>query len=173
MGGERAPDMVIKGANVARERHPELRFLLFGDEDRLRPVLKRFSKLGAVSEIRHCETAIGDDDKPSVALRQGRQSSMRLAIEAVRDGDADGVVSAGNTGALMAMAKIVLKTLEGIHRPAMASTFPTIDGQTVMLDLGANVECTVENLVQFAVMGEVFARTVMGVVKPTVGLLNV
>ena len=98
---------------------------------------------------------------------------MRLAIESVRDGAANGVVSAGNTGALMAMAKIVLKTLEGIHRPAMASMFPTIDGQTVMLDLGANVECTVENLVQFAVMGEVFARTVMGVVKPTVGLLNV
>ena len=173
MGGDHAPDMVIKGANVARVRHPDIRFILFGDAEQLQSILDRFPKLGDASEIRHCETAIGDDDKPSVALRQGRRSSMRLAIESVRDGAANGVVSAGNTGALMAMAKIVLKTLEGIHRPAMASTFPTIDGQTVMLDLGANVECTVENLVQFAVMGEVFARTVMGVVKPTVGLLNV
>ncbi len=173
MGGEQAPHMVIKGANVARARHPDMRFVLFGDESLLRPLLGKFPKLGQVIEIRHCETAIGDEDKPAVALRQGKQSSMRRAIEAVRDGDADGVVSAGNTGALMAMAKIVLKTLEGIHRPAMASTFPTMRGQTVMLDLGANVDCTVENLVQFAVMGEVFARTVLGVVKPTVGLLNV
>lgn len=173
MGGEHAPDIVISGANVARERNPDMRFLLFGDEERLRPFLDRFPKLGDVSEVHHCETTIGDHDKPSIALRQGRRSSMRLAIDAVRDGDAHGVVSAGNTGALMAMAKIVLKTLEGIHRPAMASIFPTMRGQTVMLDLGANVDCTVDNLVQFAVMGEVFSRTVLGVIKPTVGLLNV
>ena len=173
MGGEHAPDMVIKGANVARVRHPDLRFILFGDQDRLRKVLDRFPKLGDISEIRHCETAIADDEKPSIALRQGKKSSMRHAIEAVRDGEAKGVVSAGNTGALMAMAKIVLKTLDGIHRPAMASTFPTMIGQAVMLDLGANVDCSVENLVQFAVMGEVFARTVLGVDRPTVGLLNV
>ena len=128
MGGEQAPDMVIKGANVARARHPEMRFVLFGDESRLRPLLGRFPKLGEAIEIRHCETAIGDDDKPAVALRQGKQSSMRRAIEAVRDGDADGIVSAGNTGALMAMAKVVLKTLEDIHRPAMASIFPTMRG---------------------------------------------
>ncbi len=173
MGGERAPDIVIKGANVARVRHPDLRFLLFGDEQRLRPLMDKLPKLAEVIEIRHCETAISDHEKPSAALRQGRRSSMRQAINAVRDGDANGVVSAGNTGALMAMAKIVLKTLEGIHRPAMASLFPTMRGQTVMLDLGANVECTAENLVQFAVMGEVYARTVLGIVKPTVGLLNV
>lgn len=173
MGGEHAPDMVIRGADIARERHPDMHFVLFGNEAQLRPALDRFPVLGAVSEVRHCETAIEDDEKPTVALRQGRQSSMRRAIEAVRDGDANGVVSAGNTGALMAMAKIVLKTLEGIHRPAMASLFPTRRGESVMLDLGANVESSVENLVQFAVMGEVFARTVLGVVKPTVGLLNV
>ena len=173
MGGEHAPGIVIKGANVARVRHPDMRFLLYGDEPLLRPILERFPKLADVVEVHHCETAIGDDDKPASALRQGRQSSMRLAIEAVHDGDANGVVSAGNTGALMAMSKVVLKTLEGIHRPAMASTFPTMRGQSVMLDLGANVECSVENLVQFAVMGEVFARTVLGVIKPTVGLLNV
>ena len=173
MGGDRAPDMVIEGANVARVRHPDLHFLLFGDEARLTPLLGAQAKLAAVSEIRHSESVVGPDDKPSVALRQGRQSSMRLAIEAVRAGAASGVVSAGNTGALMAMSKMVLKTLEGIHRPAIASIFPTMRGQTVMLDLGANIDCTAENLVQFAVMGEVFARTVLGVVKPTVGLLNV
>ena len=173
MGGDRAPDMVIEGANVARVRHPDLHFLLFGDEARLTPLLGEQPKLAAVSEIRHSESVVGPDDKPSVALRQGRQSSMRLAIEAVHAGTASGVVSAGNTGALMAMSKMVLKTLEGIHRPAIASIFPTMRGQTVMLDLGANIDCTAENLVQFAVMGEVFARAVLGVVKPTVGLLNV
>ena len=173
MGGEHAPDIVIKGANVARVRHPDMRFLLFGDEERLRPLIDKFPKLADTIEVRHCKTAISDNEKPAAALRQGHESSMRQAINAVRDGDANGVVSAGNTGALMAMAKVVLKTLEGIHRPAMASLFPTMRGQTVMLDLGANVDCTVENLVQFAVMGEVFARTVLGIVKPTVGLLNI
>ena len=98
---------------------------------------------------------------------------MRLAIDAVAEGRADGVVSAGNTGALMAMAKFVLKTLPGIDRPAIASFFPTRRGESVMLDLGANVECDAENLVQFALMGDVFARTVLGLVEPTVGLLNV
>ena len=114
-----------------------------------------------------------DDDKPSLALRTGRQSSMRLAIDAVAEGRADGVVSAGNTGALMAMAKFVLKTLPGIDRPAIASFFPTRRGESVMLDLGANVECDAENLVQFALMGDAFARTVLSLVEPTVGLLNV
>jgi phosphate acyltransferase len=106
-------------------------------------------------------------------LRAGRQSSMRLAIDAVAAGRADGVVSAGNTGALMAMAKFVLKTLPGIDRPAIASFFPTRRGESVMLDLGANVECDAENLVQFALLGDAFARTVLGLVEPTVGLLNV
>ena len=173
MGGDRAPDVVIKGANVARVRHPDARFLLFGDETRLAALLQRYPKLAAVSTVRHSDTVVGASDKPSAALRQGRDSSMRHAIDAVRDGEAVGVVSAGNTGALMAMAMAVLKTLPGIHRPAIASIFPTQRGQTVMLDLGANIECTADNLVQFAVMGEVFARTVLGVVTPTVGLLNV
>ena len=173
MGGDNAPEVVIKGANMARVRHPEIHFLLVGDEARLTAMLKRYPKLAKVSTIHPSETVVGSDDKPTVALRQGRRSSMRLAIEAVRDGRAKGVVSAGNTGALMAMAKTVLGALPGIHRPAISSIFPTLRGQTVMLDLGANIECTAENLVQFAVMGEVFARTVLGVNKPTVGLLNV
>jgi glycerol-3-phosphate acyltransferase PlsX len=116
---------------------------------------------------------VTNEAKPSIALRSGRRSSMRLAIDAVADAKADCVVSAGNTGALMAMAKFALKTLPGIDRPAIASFFPTMRGESVMLDLGANIECDAENLVQFALMGDAFARTVLGLVHPTVGLLNV
>ncbi|MFQ5786096.1 MAG: phosphate acyltransferase PlsX [Alphaproteobacteria bacterium] len=173
MGGDHAPEVVVRGANVACVRHPGVRFLLFGDEDRLKALLGHYSRLAGVSTMRHSEDVVGADDRPSVALRQGRHSSMRMAIDAVRAGEADGIVSAGNTGALMAMAKTVLKTLPGIHRPAIASIVPTMRGETVMLDLGANVEGTADNLVQFAVMGEVFSRTVLGVVKPTVGIVNI
>lgn len=173
MGGDRAPEMVIEGAEAARMRQPSVRFLIFGDKARIAPLLDRFPKLAEITTVRHSEDKVGADDRPSVALRQGRRTSMRMAIEAVRDGEAMGAVSAGNTAALMALAKIVLKALPGIHRPAIASIFPTRRGETVVLDLGANVECTAENLVQFAVMGEVFARTVLGVLKPTVGILNV
>ncbi len=173
MGGDGAPDMVVNGANVARVRHPSLRFLLFGPETPLQALLARLPELAAVSTVRHADEVIGAAVSPSVALRQGRRSSMRMAIDSVRAGEASGVVSAGDTGALMVMAKAGLKTLPGIHRPAIASIFPTERGESVMLDLGANIECTAENLVQFAVMGEVFARTVLGVAKPSVGLLNV
>ena len=173
MGGEHAPDMVLRGAEMALQRHPDLRFLLFGAEPELRPLLAKLPRLDPAVSVHHTSEVVLDDDRPSLALRAGRQSSMRLAIDAVADGRADGVVSAGNTGALMAMAKIVLKTLPGIDRPAIASFFPTRRGESVMLDLGANVECDAENLVQFALMGDVFARTVLGLVEPTVGLLNV
>lgn len=173
MGGDNAPGIVVKGADFARRRFPNVRFLMFGDEDRIRPLLKRRKRLSAITEIRHTEDAIGNDVKASVALRRGRNSSMQLAINAVRDGDAAGVVSAGNTGALMAMSKLTLRMLPGIERPAIAAIFPTMRGESVMLDLGANVECDAENLVQFAIMGEVFARTVLGLVKPTCALLNV
>jgi len=173
MGGDDAPQMVLKGANIACKRFPDAHYLLFGDEQRLRPLLKKAHKLAKRCSIRHTEETVPNDMKPSVALRQGRQSSMRLAIDAVRDGEAAGVVSAGNTGALMAMAKISLRMLAGIDRPAIASFFPTMRGESVMLDLGANVECDATNLVQFAVMGSVFARTVLGVREPSIGLLNV
>lgn len=173
MGGDRAPQMVVAGANMARRRHPNLSFLLFGDEGHLKKLMPRFSRLARVCSVCPSESVVGPSEKPSVALRRGQRSSMRLAIDAVGNGEAKGVVSAGNTGALMAMAMLVLKTLPGITRPAIASLFPTRRGKTVMLDLGANVECDAENLVQFALMGEVFARSVLGVVKPTVGLLNV
>ena len=173
MGGDKAPSMVVEGAALALERAPDLRFLIFGDEAALRPLLAGQPRLAEASELRHTSDRISGDAKPSAALRGGRNSSMRLAIDAVRAGEADGVVSAGNTGALMALAKFVLRTLESIDRPAIASFFPTLRGESVMLDLGANVECSAENLVQFAVMGESFARTVLGVQQPTIGILNV
>ncbi len=173
MGGDRAPNVVIKGASLALQRYPDARFLMFGAEDRIRPLLARQPKLAQRSTIHHTDDVVTGDAKPAAALRTGRRSSMRLAIDAVASGEADCIVSAGNTGALMVMAKVALKMLPGIDRPAMASFFPTERGESVMLDLGANIECDAENLVQFAVMGDVFARTVLGLLQPTVGLLNV
>jgi phosphate acyltransferase len=173
MGGDKAPDMVLKGAELALVRYPELRFLLIGAEGRIASLLDGLPALKARSVVVHTEDVVTADAKPSAALRAGKRSSMRLAIDAVAEGTADCAVSAGNTGALMAMAKIVLKTLPGIARPAMAQFLPTQRGQTVLLDLGANVECDAENLVQFALMGDAFARAVLGLTKPTIGLLNV
>jgi glycerol-3-phosphate acyltransferase PlsX len=173
MGGDRAPDMVVAGAALARERMPNVRFLMFGDAESLNPLLDKEKALAAVTTVRHTKEHIGSNDKPSTAIKSGRNSSMRLAIDAVHDGEASCVVSAGNTGALMAIAKFVLKTLPGIDRPAIATFFPTLRGECCMLDLGANVQCDANNLVQFAVMGEVFARTVLGFEQPTIGLLNI
>ncbi|MBI4183760.1 MAG: phosphate acyltransferase PlsX [Proteobacteria bacterium] len=173
MGGDAAPEMVVEGVDIASASHPAIHFLLFGDERRLRPLLDRLPKARAASTLRHTEEVVGNDAKPSVALRVARGSSMRLAIEAVRAGEAGAVVSAGNTGALMAMAKFVFKTLPGITRPAIAAVWPSRRGDVLMLDLGANVECDAQNLVQFAVMGEVIARVMLGKTRPTIGLLNV
>ncbi len=173
MGGDNAPDMVLKGANIARQRFPQVNFLIFGDAGKIRRQFRRLKKLQRVCTVRHTDVAVSGTDKPSLALRDGRRSSMRLAIEAVHSGEAAGIVSAGNTGAFMAMAKVVLKTLSGIDRPAIATVVPTERGECVMLDLGANVRCDAHNLVQFAIMGEVFARTVQGLLQPTIGLLNV
>jgi phosphate acyltransferase len=173
MGGDRAPGVVVAGADLARERSPELHFLMFGDRERLDGLIRSRSELAARTTIEHTAEAVEPDAKPSHVLRQGRNTSMRLAIDAVKDGRASAAVSAGNTGALMALAKFVLKTLPGIERPAIASLMPTRRSETVFLDLGANSECDADNLVQFAVMGEVFARAVLGIAKPTVGLLNI
>lgn len=173
MGGDQAPDMVLRGANMACLQYPQVTFALFGPQALLESKLKRYKQLKKRSTIHDAEDSVPSDMKPSIALRQGRQSSMRLAINSVKDGTCDGVVSAGNTGALMGMSKFVLGTLEGIHRPAIASYLPTGRGESVMLDLGANIECDVHNLVEFALMGQVFARRVFGWRKPTVGLLNV
>jgi glycerol-3-phosphate acyltransferase PlsX len=172
MGGDRAPDIVVEGLEVAAERHPLARFLLVGDEVRLGPLLTRFKRAGKACTVLHTTEAITNETKGTMALRM-RRSSMRLAIDAVASGEAAGVVSAGNTGALLALAKIVMKTLPGIDRPAMAAISPSARGDVVMLDLGANVSCDTRNLVEFAVMGDVFARTVLGLTAPTIGLLNV
>ena len=173
MGGDHAPRMVVEGIEIASERFPDVDFLLFGDEKRLTPLLDRSPNARARTQVFHTDEAVQNEDKAAVALRKGRNTSMRLAINAVADGRASGVISAGNTGALMAMAKFVLKTLPGVDRPAIATFFPTRRSESVMLDLGANVECDANNLVQFAVMGEVFARNVLGLAEPSIGLLNV
>ena len=173
MGGDHAPGIVVAGANLARKRFPNTRFRLFGRPEKIEKILRRFPKLADVSEVVPAETVIEANMKPSQALRRGGKSSMKLALDDVRSGHASGVVSAGNTGAMMAMAKLVLRTLPGIRRPAIASTYPTLRGQSVMLDLGANIECDADNLVQFAIMGAAFARSVQGLPEPSVGLLNV
>lgn len=173
MGGDNAPHMVIEGMQEVLKKHPDLHFLLFGDESQLTDILDQYPKAKAACEVRHTPDVITNEAKVAHALRAGRNSSMRLAINAVGNGEAAGVISAGNTGALMAMAKFVLKTLPGIDRPAIATYFPTLRGDSVMLDLGANVECDADNLVQFAVMGEVFARTGLKIENPSVGIINV
>lgn len=173
MGGDNAPDAVVDGAALARERYPKIGYLFYGDEARLRPLLDKYPVLQSISEIRHAAEVIPNDMKPSLALRQGRSSSMRLAINAVAQGEASSVISAGNTGALMAIAKFVLKTMPGIDRPAIATLLPTQIGESVMLDLGANLECDAENLVQFALMGAIFCSTVLGISQPSIGLLNI
>jgi glycerol-3-phosphate acyltransferase PlsX len=173
MGGDRAPDVVVDGADIARERHPGTTFLLFGDPARLKPLVDRRKGLAQVLEIVPAEEVVTADDKPSVAVRRRRKSSMWLAVQAAAEGRADSVVSAGNTGALLAISMFSLRMLNGAHRPALASFLPTSRGEVVMLDLGANVECDADNLAEFSVMGSVFAQTLLGLDTPKVGLLNV
>lgn len=173
MGGDFGPEIVIPGAALALEDLPGVHFLIFGDERRIRPILAQHPTLMNHCTIRHTEKMVGNDEKPSQALRGGKDTSMRLAIEAVKQGEAGSVVSGGNTGALMAMSKLILRNLPGIDRPALASVFPTIKGQTVVLDLGANILCDAEILVQFALLGAVYARVVRGIQNPTIGLLNI
>ena len=172
MGGDHAPDAIIAGLDIAAERHPQAQFLIFGDEARLRPVLAKCKRLAGRYELRHAAEVITGDMKPTVALRL-RDSSLRRAIDSVLAGEAEGVISAGNTGALLALSKIVLKTLKGIDRPAMAAIAPSAKGDVVMLDLGLNVVYDARNLVEFALMGTVFARIVLGLPTPTFGLLNI
>ncbi|MCB1651594.1 MAG: phosphate acyltransferase PlsX [Alphaproteobacteria bacterium] len=173
MGGDHGVNSTVPGAALALKKSPDLKFIFFGDETAVTPLLTQHPELKAASTVHHTDKFIKSGEKPSSALRASKGSSMRLAIEAVQEGRADAVVSAGNTGALMAVAKIVLKMLPGIHRPAIASVFPTMDTDTIILDLGANVLVEAENLVQFAVLGSVFAKAHKGVDKPSVGLLNV
>jgi len=173
MGGDHAPDVVVAGADIARERYPAASFLLFGDPARLKPLVDKRKGLAPVLEIVPAEDAVLAEDKPSFALRRRRKSSMWLAVDAAAQGRADTVVSAGNTGALLAISMVAMRMLQGAHRPALASFLPTARGETVMLDLGANLDCDADNLAEFAVMGSVFAQVLLGLDRPKVGLLNV
>ena len=172
MGGDAAPEVVLDGLELAAERHPGARFLLVGDEARVGAALARRKRAARLCSLRHAPEVISGDLKPTAALRM-RGSSMRLAIDAVAAGEAAGVVSAGNTGALMALAKIVIKTMPEIDRPALAAIGPSARGDVVLLDLGANVQCDARNLVEFAIMGDAFARVALGLTTPSIGLLNV
>lgn len=174
MGGDFGPSVVVPGAERALERHPDATFLLYGVESEVRPWLAKHPKLAARCEFRPAEVVIAMDAKPSQALRAGRgKSSMWLAIEAVKRGEADVAVSAGNTGALMAMARLCLRMMPGIDRPAIAAMWPTMRGESIVLDVGASIGADTGNLVDMAIMGAAMANIVFDLEKPTVGLLNV
>lgn len=174
MGGDGGPAAMIGGAAQAHAAQSDLRFLLFGDQAVLQAELARHAGLGPACEIVHTPETISGEDKPSQAIRRAKTTSMGQAIAAVKDGRADAALSAGNTGALMAIAKLALRTLAGIDRPALAALLPSLgDNDLVMLDLGANTECDTQNLVQFAVMGAAYSRTALGLEEPRVRLLNI
>ena len=172
MGGDFGSEVVVPAALRALDRDATLKLVLVGDEQELRARLGT-SQNAARVDVRHASQSVGMDEPPAQALRGKRDSSMRVAINMVKQGDADACVSAGNTGALMATARFVLKTIAGIDRPAICSTLPTSDGHTHVLDLGANVDCTTEHLLQFALMGAVLASAVDDSARPRVGLLNI
>ncbi|MFU0503716.1 phosphate acyltransferase PlsX [Pseudaminobacter sp. NGMCC 1.201702] len=174
MGGDFGPSVIIPALVAVATRRSDVRFLIYGHEDAVRPELAKHPKLAAVSEFFHCEIAVRMDDKPSQALRHGRwKSSMWKAIEAVKAGDADACISAGNTGALMAMSKFCLRTMATIDRPAIAAIWPTMRGESVVLDVGATIGADAHQLIDFAILGSGMARALFGIERPTVGLLNV
>ena len=174
MGGDVGPRVMVAGAALARHRHEGFQFLLVGDESQIREALKDHPNLAAASEILHADDVVSADAKPSQALRGSKKTSMGLAVNAVKTGDVSAAVSAGNTGALMAISKLALRTMPGIDRPALAALLPTMkDTDVVMLDLGANAECDSRNLVQFSVMGAAYSRIMHGFEKPSVKLLNI
>ena len=174
MGGDFGPEVSLQGAAVALERQPDIDFLIFGQESACRPIIERLPRLKAKSEFRHCDVAIRMDEKPSQALRRGRYaSSMWKAIEAVKLKEADAAVSAGNTGALMAMSKFCLRTMANVERPAIAGIWPTRRGESIVLDIGATIGADSQQLLDFSLMGGAMARALFEVKRPTVGLLNV
>lgn len=174
MGGDHGPEVVLPSLLRVAERRPDARFVIFGREQAVRPVLDRLPRLQEVSDFVHCDVAVRMDDKPSQALRQGRwKSSMWKAIEAVKTGDADACISAGNTGALMAMSKFCLRTMADIERPAIAAIWPTVRGESIVLDVGATIGADAQQLVDFAILGAAMANALFDIERPTVGLLNV
>ncbi|GAA4041506.1 phosphate acyltransferase PlsX [Parerythrobacter jejuensis] len=174
MGGDIGVRVMIDGAAEARRRHDQFQFLLVGDEARIKAALDSHPNMRGASEILHCDDVVGGDEKPTQALRRAKTTSMGLAVNAVKQGDAGAAVSAGNTGALMAMSKLALRTMPGIDRPALAGVMPTLEeDDVVMLDLGANTEADARNLVQFAIMGAAYSRILTGREEPRVRLLNI
>lgn len=174
MGGDHGPSVVVPGAALALERHPDMRFMMFGEEALVRPLLDERPALARATEFRHAAVSVKMDDKPSQALRVGRyKSSMWLALQAVRDGEAQACVSAGNTGALMAMSMFCLKTMAQVERPAIAAIWPTVRGESIVLDVGASIGADASHYVNLAVLGAAMARIVFDVEKPSVGILNV
>jgi phosphate acyltransferase len=174
MGGDHGPSVVIPGAELSLIRHPDMEIILFGDAAAVAPVLDAHPRLKAASRLVHTDVVVKMDDKPSQALRRGRwKSSMWLALEAVSNGEADVAVSAGNTGALMAMAKFTLKMMAGVNRPAIAALWPTLKGESVVLDVGASIGADAEHLLHLAAMGSAMARVLFDIERPTVGLLNI
>ena len=171
MGGDYAPEIVVEGAAEAKARYPDIEFIFFGNRTVLESLINSNNNL-STSEIIHTDEFIKSNDKPSNVIRRGANTSMALAIKSIRN-HSNAMVSAGNTGALMAFSKLFLKTISGINRPAIAACFPTKKGEVCMLDLGANIECDKNNLIQFALMGQAFAKIVIGIKNPKVSLLNV
>ncbi len=174
MGGDEGVQTMVSGAALARRRHDKFKFLLVGDEPRIKAALQAHPNMRGASEILHCEDVVGGDEKPTTALRRAKTTSMGLTVNAVKMGEAGAAVSAGNTGALMAMSKLALRTMPGIDRPALAALLPSLgENDVIMLDLGANTDCDARNLVQFAVMGAAYSRIVTGREEPRVRLLNI
>ena len=174
MGGDGGPATMVEGIALAAKADPRLHVRIYGHQDRIDAELARFPILAGRTVVAHAPHVISGEDKPSQAIRRSKDSSMGLSIAAVKAGEVGAAVSAGNTGALMAMSKLALRTMPGIDRPALAALLPTLgDNDLVLLDLGANTECDARNLVQFAVMGAAYARTVMGLQRPRVRLLNI
>jgi phosphate acyltransferase len=174
MGGDEGIAVMLAGVARARRRFEGMEFILVGDEAQIREGLKNHPNLTAASEIVHAPDVVASEEKPSAAIRRAKTTSMGIAIDLVKQGKAGAAVSSGNTGALMAMAKLSLRTMPGIDRPALAALMPTLgENDTVMLDLGANTEVDARNLVQFAVMGAAYARTALDLENPRVALLNI
>lgn len=177
MGGDHSPTAALEAVDLLTRTHIRARYLLCGRCEQLEPFLlkaaKKNPRILQQCTVKHCETVIAGDEKPVAALRHGKDSSMRIAIDSVAAGEADACVSAGNTGALMAISKVVMRSLAGIDRPAIVAAIPTVQGRTTfLLDMGANLECDARNLCEFAIMGRAFAMAIKNLAEPTVGLLN-
>lgn len=173
MGGDFGPSVVIPGAAISRTRHPAMTFIMFGDQTAISAELEKHPELAPACRIVHTDSVIAMDAKPSQALRRGKGTSMWEAIQAVKTGEAHVAVSAGNTGALMAMSKLILRPMAAIERPAIAALWPTVNSESIVLDVGANIGADARQLCDFALMGAAMARVLFHLEKPTVGLLNV